>query len=460
MTATDALMTRPSDGPDFLHRLRGRSREEQLADPTPRRVAALLDALGDPHRRYPAVHVTGTNGKGSVAAMTESLLAVGGRRVGLLTGPHLSRVNERISIGGRVVSDQALRTAIRQVARAAQERGITPGWFEAVTIAALWLFAAQRVDVAVVEVGMLGRFDATNVLDAKVAVVTNVERDHDDAAGGGRAVIAEEKAQIITPGSTLVLGEADGTLRPIFTRRAPARVMMRDRDLGWAARRLSLRGSLVDLTNPWGPRPDVRVGMLGAHQCDNAALALTAAEALLGHAIARASVDAALARTHVPGRFEIRQHAPLVVLDGAHNAAAALALRRAVSEVSVGMTPRVLVYGLSAGRDPATFLRECDIRHVDRVFVTEIDQCRDACEQAAVAAAELGTDVVVVDDPGLALARAVRWAGPEGLVVATGSLRLVGELREVRLGGDRPAERRAVARGRYGRLRTRTAVGQ
>ena len=449
------LATRPPDGMGYLRRLRARSHEEQLADPSPRRVAALLDALGNPQRCYPAVHITGTNGKGSVAAMTAGLLTVTGLRVGLFTGPHLSRVNERISVSGRVVSDQALRTAIRHVARAAEERGITPGWFEAVTVAGLWLFAAERVDAAVVEVGMLGRFDATNVLDAGVVVVTNVERDHDAEAGGGRAVIATEKAQIIRPGSTLVLGETDGTLRPIFQGREPARVLMRDRDLGWSARRSTLSGSLVDLTNPWGPRAEVRVGMLGAHQCDNAALALTAAEAFLDRGISRASVDEALARTRVPGRFEIRHHAPLVVLDGAHNAAAALALRRAVGEVSLGMSPRVLVYGLRGGRDPATFLRECGIRHVDRIFVTEVDRCPDACHQAATAAEELGTQVTVVDDAIAALEQAVRWVGPEGLVVATGSLRLVGELRRVRLSGQRPA-----GRGRSGRPRTRTAARQ
>jgi dihydrofolate synthase/folylpolyglutamate synthase len=298
------------------------------------------------------------------------------------------------------------------------------------------------------------------VLNAAIAVVTNVERDHCVEAGGGRAVIAAEKAQIVRPGGTLILGETDGALRRIFARRAPARVLIRNRDFGWAARRPSLSGSHVDLTNPWGRRRDVRIGMLGAHQCDNAAVALTAAEAFLAAPISHASVDEALAHTRVPGRFEIRHHAPLVVLDGAHNAAAALALRRAVSEVSLGMTPRVLVYGLRDGRDPASFLRECGIRHVDRIFVTEADHCPDACHQAATAAQEFGTHVVVVEDPTAALQQAVRWAGPEGLVVATGSLRLVGEFREVRLGGYRLAGRPAAGRGRYGRLRTRTAVGQ
>ena len=227
MTATKSTRARGSDGAIYLDELRGRSRDEQLKDPSPRRVAALLAALGDPHRRFPVVHVTGTNGKGSVAALTATLLAGNGLRVGLFTGPHLTRVNERITIAGREVSDQALREGLRWVARAATDREITPGWFEAITVAALWLFATHRVDAAVVEVGMLGRFDPTNVLDAGTVVITNVELDHDAEAGGGRAVIAAEKAQIVRPGSTLILGETDASLQPIFEERAPSRILMR-----------------------------------------------------------------------------------------------------------------------------------------------------------------------------------------------------------------------------------------
>ena len=433
MAATKSTRARGSDGAIYLDQLRGRSRDEQLKDPSPRRVAALLAALGDPHRRFPVVHVTGTNGKGSVAALTATLLAGNGLRVGLFTGPHLTRVNERITIAGREVSDQALREALRRVARAANDRKITPGWFEAITVAALWLFATHRVDAAVVEVGMLGRFDPTNVLDAGTVVITNVELDHDAEAGGGRPVIAAEKAQIVRPGSTLILGETDASLRPIFQERAPSRILMRDRDIRWARRRASLHGSLVDLTNPWGTRRDVTVGMIGAHQCDNAILALTASEAFLDRPISRDSAAKALARTRLAGRFEIRHRSPLVVLDGAHNAAAARTLRRAVSEISARMKPRVLLYGLRPGRTPATFLRECQVENVDRIVVTEVDNCAGARAEAAAAAEEFGVPVAVIDDPRAALERAVRAAGPNGLVVATGSLRLVGQLRTVRL---------------------------
>jgi dihydrofolate synthase/folylpolyglutamate synthase len=420
---------RPPAGLDYLAQLGGRSPDDQRADPSPRRVAALLDALGNPQRRYRSVHITGTNGKGSVAAMTAGLFAAEGLRVGVFTSPHLSRVNERVIIAGREVSDQALDATMQRVGRAAAQLQITPSWFEAITVAALWLFAAHDVDAAIVEVGMLGQFDATNVLGAPIAVITNVELDHTAEAGGGRGAIAAAKAHIVAPGATLIVGESDERLRPIFEERAPARILTRGRELSWENRRPSLRGSRLDLVNPWGRRRDVAVGMLGAHQCDNAILALSAAEAFLNRAVSQEVASRALARTRVAGRFEIRHHAPLVVLDGAHNAAAAVALRRAVSEVSAGMTPRTLVYGVREGRDPATFLRQCGIQHVDRIFITEIHRGFKARNHATVAASEYQAEVAVIPEPGAALRQAVSSAGRHGLVVATGSLHLVGQLR-------------------------------
>jgi dihydrofolate synthase / folylpolyglutamate synthase len=436
MTLTRAALSAPAGVTDYLGRLSGRSRSEQLQDPTPDRVAALLGVLGSPHLRYPAIHVSGTNGKGSAASMAASLLAREGLRVGLYTGPHLSHVNERITIAGRCVSDRDLQEAAGRVERASVETGITPGWFEALTVAALWLFAAKRVEAAVVEVGMLGRLDATNVLRARTAVITNVELDHEAEAGGGRAAIATEKAQIVYPGCTLILGEPDAALRPIFEARAPARILTRGRELATRNRRASLRGSVVDLENPWGLRPDVPIGMIGAHQCHNAILALSAAEAFLGRAIPARSVSPALSRTRVAGRFEIRHDAPLVVLDGAHNPAAAVALRRAVSEISVGKTPRVLVYGLRRGRDPAAFLRQCGVQHVDLIVVTEVERSSDIRSEDLAAATELGADVAVVRDPAEALDYAVRTAARGGLVVATGSLHLVGRLRGIAISGE------------------------
>jgi dihydrofolate synthase / folylpolyglutamate synthase len=422
---------------NYLNRLTGRSRSEQLLDPSPRRVAALLEVLGNPHRDFAAVHLTGTNGKGSTATMTAALLTEEGLRVGLFTSPHLGCVTERIVVDGRRVGDDEFGDAVARVASAADAVGIAPGWFEVVTAAAFWLFSARAVDVAVVEVGMLGAFDATNVLNAGTVVVTNVALDHEQEAGGGLREIADAKAGIIAPGSTLILGESDPTLRPIFEARRPGRVLTRGRELRWTNRCPSAQGSLVDLETPLGLSAAVRIGMIGAHQCDNAILALAAAEAVLDRRLSPSAVSTALEATRVNGRFEIKREHPLVVLDGAHNAAAAVALRRAVSEISAGMTPRILVYGQSRGRDPFIFLRECGVEHVDLIVVTEVAPDATVGEDDIQAARQFGAQVVSVKEPVEALAHAADIAGTQGLVVATGSLRLVGRLRQMAL--DSPA---------------------
>src|SRR3954470_10240656 len=173
----------------------------------------LVEVLGDPHRAFPVIHITGTNGKGSVARMVTSLLVESGLSVGTYTSPHLEALNERISWNGEPIDDASLAAAIADVATLEPLSGVTPSWFEIVTAAALAWFAAVAVDVAVVEVGLLGRFDATNVVDADVAVITNVGFDHTDGVGDWRAAIAHEKAGIVKPGSFLVLGETDESLR-------------------------------------------------------------------------------------------------------------------------------------------------------------------------------------------------------------------------------------------------------
>ncbi|HEV3382493.1 MAG TPA: Mur ligase family protein [Trebonia sp.] len=402
----------------------------RLDHPTTERIAGLAAALGNPQRSYPVIHITGTNGKGSTTAMIASLLSTQGLRVGTYTSPHLSRIAERITIGGEPAEDQELAEAISRVARAAAETGITPSWFEALTAAGLWLLAARGVDVAVVEVGMLGRWDATNIVNGTVAVVTNVQLDHTDMAGPSRAAIAAEKAGIIKPGATLVLGEQDPDLRPIFEARRPARILTAGREMSWRNRRPASGGAVVDLVNPWGARSGIRVGMIGSHQCDNALLALTAAESFTGQAIPAASVDTALAGTRVPGRFEIARTDPVVVLDGAHNPAAAAALRQAIEESFAGIAPRILLYGALAGRDPVEFLEQAGVRAMDLVVTTEPRSPRALPAMAlAEAARSFGVPATAVSHPGRALAAAVTAAGSHGVVIATGSLHLIGPLR-------------------------------
>jgi dihydrofolate synthase / folylpolyglutamate synthase len=402
----------------------------RLDHPTTERVAALVASLGDPHRAYPVIHVTGTNGKGSTTAMISGLLSAQGLRVGTYTSPHLERINERIAIDGAPVGDDELAAAVSRVAQAAARTGTEPSWFEAVTAAGLWLLADRAVDVAVVEVGMLGRWDATNVVDAAVAVVTNVELDHTDMAGPTRAAIAAEKAGIIKAGSTLILGEADPALRPIFDAEGPARVLAVGHELLWDNRRADPTGSLVDLTTPWGVRTGVRVGLVGEHQCHNALLALSAAEAFVGRALTASTIEAALAATRVAGRFEVVGSEPAVVIDGAHNAAGAAALRQAIQETFPSAVPKVLLYGALTGRDPVEFLAQVGLGPGHVVVATEPASPRAVPAATLVAAAQsLGARAMAVAVPEQALEVAVTVAGDRGVVVAAGSLYLVGALR-------------------------------
>ena len=392
-------------------------------------MRALVRALGDPQRSYPSIHITGTNGKGSTATMIAALLSGDGRRVGLYTSPHVHDLTERVVVGRAPVSESTLATGVERVLAAARDIAVTPTWFEAITAAALWIFAEQAVEVAVIEVGRLGRWDATNVVDGEVAVITNVELDHTDVAGPSRQAIARQKAGIVRPGATLVLGEPDPSLRAPFVAEHPGRLLTLGEELAVRRCRADRRGSLVDLETPWGMHRDVRIGMLGTHQCRNALLAVAAVEAFTGAALAAGAAGAALSRIQLPGRIQIVDGEPLVLVDGAHNPAAAAALRDVLDESCPAPGPRILLYGALAGRDPAPFLDALRTDEFDAVVITEPRSPRAAPPtgpRAALTAAQVPTHVVTPVTR--ALGTAQKLAGPAGLVVATGSLYLAAAL--------------------------------
>ena len=188
----------------------------RIESPTIERVQALVDAMGDPHLAYPVIHITGTNGKGSTTQMITRLLMAQGLTVGTYTSPHLERVNERIARNCEPISDQDFADQMAAIADVEALLGIEPSYFESVTVGALRWFADMAVDVAVIEVGLLGRWDATNVCNAQVAVVTNIGMDHTEFAGPTKAHIAREKAGIIKPGCAVVIGETDPEIVAIF----------------------------------------------------------------------------------------------------------------------------------------------------------------------------------------------------------------------------------------------------
>src|SRR5687768_12158713 len=206
----------------------------------------LVEVLGDPQQTYPVIHLTGTNGKGSTARMITGLLAESGLSVGTYTSPHLQRINERIARNAEPIDDDDLATLLAHLEGLEPVVGASNSYFELLTAAAFRWFAEIAVDVAVVEVGLLGRYDATNVCDAAVAVVTNVGYDHTDGQGDWRARIAEEKSGIVKPNSTLVLGETAPALLPIFQRAGAREIWERDRDFGCESNELAVGGRLLE----------------------------------------------------------------------------------------------------------------------------------------------------------------------------------------------------------------------
>lgn len=426
---------------DHVNRERDPSRPKTLSA-----MRELLDLLGNPQDAAPVIHVTGTNGKGTTVRIASALLAARGLSVGTYISPDLERVNERISRDGRAVDDETLARLLDDLRLREGLLSEIPSRFELLTAAAFAYFAEVAVDVMVVEVGVGGRLDATNVCEAEVAVVTNVELDHMDLLGPTRRHIATEKAGIVWPGSTLVLGETDPELEPIFEARQPARIDRRDREFGVAASRPAVGGRLVDLFTRYGRHDEVFLPLHGAHQATNAACALAAVEDLFDAGLPRPLVEAGLGAARSPGRLEVVGREPLVLLDGAHNPAGMAALRRAIDEEFGDRRPWYLVVGCLGGRDRAALLSPWKGLEVARVVVCEPDSPRRVpADTLAEDVRALGYPVDVLPDVPDAVAYAHELAGnddsPEAAVLVTGSLYVVGEARHAlarAAGGEAP----------------------
>lgn len=414
------------------------------------RVRTFMAAMGDPQTTYPVIHVTGTNGKGSTSRLLSLLLEAQGLHVGTYGSPHLEAVNERISLDGEPIGDEALAELLgsledleRFLSRSGSLGGLgdPPTWFELLTVAALRHFGDEAVAAAVVEVGLGGLVDATNVVEAAVAVVTNVELDHVDVLGGTRAAIAAEKAGIVKAGSIAVVGEQDPDLVEIIAERGRSvgaeALWRRDLDFACSANQLAHGGRLLDLRTPGASYDGLFLPLHGAHQGDNASVALAAAEAFFGAPLAEDVVAEAFAGATVPGRLEVVARRPVVVLDGAHNPAGAAALGTALAEDFAAAEKVVLVMGCLRGRDPAELLEAIGPERCHLVVACTPPSPR-ALPGAAVAGAaqRVGLPGVEVDTMDEALERARASAGEDDLVVVTGSLYAVGAVRAlVRQGG-------------------------
>ncbi|MCC2335332.1 bifunctional folylpolyglutamate synthase/dihydrofolate synthase [Cellulomonas wangsupingiae] len=420
---------------------------EQDIDPSLDRVRDVLELLGDPQRAFRTVHLTGTNGKTSTARMVERLLREHGLRTGRFTSPHLTRVTERISIDGEPISDERFVEVWQDVApyvhmvdqQHLERGGQRLSFFEVFTVMAYAAFADAPVEVAVVEVGLGGRWDATNLVDAEVAVITPIAMDHERYLGDTLVEIAGEKVGIVKDGATLVLAhqtdDVEGVVLAAAAERG-ARVVREDVDVAVVDRQVAVGGQLVALRGLGGVYTDVFLPLYGEHQAHNALLALVATEALLtgGAALDGAVVEAAFADVTSPGRLEVVRSSPTVLVDAAHNPAGAEALVDAVTE-AFEFTRLVGVVGVMADKDPEGILAALEPLLAE-VVVTQASTSRalDVDDLAEIAVDVFGEDRVHVaarlpDAIDQAVQRAESEAEHGAGVIVTGSVLLVAEAR-------------------------------
>ncbi len=390
----------------------------------------LMELSGDPHQAFRSIHVTGTNGKGSTATMIARLLQAQGLRVGRYSSPHLDSITERIEIDGEPISREIFAEEVLALRGVAELSEYPASYFELLTAAAYRIFAVEGVEVAVVEVGVLGRFDATNVIEADVAVVTNIGQDHTDGEGDWRRNIAGEKVGIAKASSTLIVGETDPELLDIFEGEGAASVLLAGREFELLSDQPAVGGRLVDVRTAKGLYEDVFVAVHGAHQAINASVALTATEAFFDAALPDDVVAEAFGELQLPGRVEVVGKEPIVVLDGAHNPQAAMALEQTLTAAFGGASPRVFVIATTKPRDPADFIADVGLGAGDYLIGIPVNSPRSVDPQEiADAGTAVGATAEAAYDVEDALERAKILAGTEGIVIVTGSLYAVGEAR-------------------------------
>ena len=424
---------------------------ETRLEPSLDRIRAFTELLGDPQRSYRSIHLTGTNGKTSTSRMIDALLRALDLRTGRFTSPHVERMSERISIDGEPLDDEAFVRAFNDVAPYThlvdQAEAHPLSFFETVVGMAYAAFADAPVDVAVVEVGMGGSWDATNVIDADVAVVTPIAVDHANYLGGTPVEIAREKSGIIKAGSVAVLAQQSADVAAVLLERAAevgATVAREGLEFGVVSRVPAVGGQAVTLQGLRGRYDEVFLPLYGAHQAQNAATALAAVEAFVGgdEPLGDDVVRGAFAETTSAGRLEIVRRSPTIVLDAAHNPHGAEAVAAALED-SFQFDPLIGVIGVMGDKDAEGLLAAFE-PHLAHVVVTQNSTARALpADQLAVVAREVFGDDRVSVVPSLAdaideAAGRAESAGSDalsaGAVLVTGSVVTVGEARLL-LGG-------------------------
>lgn len=418
-------------------------------------ITTLAAALGNPQHAAPCVHIAGTNGKGSTAAMLDSILRASGMRTGLYTSPHLERINERIRIQGADISDErfaAVWTHVQAVIESLLANGrlaAHPTYFECITAIAFLAFAEARTDFAVYEVGLGGRLDATNIVQPEVAVITSIDFDHENFLGHSIAEIANEKAGIIKRGACVVSSAERPEAREVIAKRCKEQgARLVEVDDAWRVDEITAAGGLYRArVSAVGPNATFTIEppLPGRFQIRNALTAATIARLLeeCKFPITDQTIGRGIRTAQWPGRLERLQARPAVYLDGAHNPAGAKELLKFWEENFDGRRI-ILVYG--AMRDKAVDeIAGLLFPRADFVILTEPLQPRAiSAPMLGEMTVHLAKQAIVVPDPSAALERAIEIAGPDDAVFATGSLYLVGDLRGYWLkrpdtdGGARP----------------------
>jgi len=399
-------------------------------------VTALLDEFGNPHRRFVSVHVAGTNGKGSVCAMVASVLQAAGLRVGLYTSPHLIDFEERIRVDGRPIDVERLARYAREMMPVIERIGCT--FFEGTTAMGFRYFAEEEVDIAVVETGMGGRLDATNVLSPLVSAVTSISFDHVRHLGGTLEMIAREKAGIIKPGTPAVIGRTAPRLRDVFAERgaevgAPVRFV---HDFCRAVYHdMTFDGLDASFMIDGRELPHLRIGLTGRHQIENARVALGTLEQIrerfgLDERAIREGFGTIAARAGIRGRFQTVRNDPRTVIDVAHNADGARVLAETISTLNGGRRNVRIVYGA---------VQDKDVREIVEIlrplaatlYAVRADSHRSLpADEIAHQSREAGISTVLAEDVRAGVAMALRDAGPDEIVLICGSFFVVGEALE------------------------------
>jgi dihydrofolate synthase/folylpolyglutamate synthase len=392
-------------------------------------IAGILNALGNPQNNFASIHLAGTNGKGSVAAALSSILHEAGYKVGLYTSPHLVRFNERICINNRQIADADVVKSFKAVQQV-HHGDRSPTFFEFATAMALYEFGRQKVDWAVIETGMGGRFDATNVIQPAMSIITNVSMEHRDYLGNTLARIAREKAGIIKQGAPVVTAIKQRQARAVVRRvagkeSAPLYILGKNFKV---RRKGAGEFSYYGIENTWHK---MHTPLLGRYQVENAALAIAACELLNKDKaeIPRKKIQEGLTKTRWPGRLEIVSDNPLVILDGAHNLIAARNLARFLSK-NLSRRRITLVVGILDDKPYGAMLKSL-LPVCSRAIVTRAKTERALAPQRLYAAAKkIISDVTVIPEVAAAARQAIETANPNDVICIAGSLYVVGEAKE------------------------------